>query len=267
MPLPHFIKDDDELMRLHLLGRSSNSCFIYNDYSGNVASGLSGNVLHRAGCPHVGKSNTRYQKVFFNDLDMATRWICQQRGDEGKRWRRCSCCKSEHQAHGSATPTPSPLEATTRKQAPEPKTPSHPAPGKEPFTEGKVEDLLQPWLEAQGYSVEKRVRVGNGIIDVVAHRSDSEWVIEAKGEDKGGFGTAEMNFRIGIAQICSRMEHKPGRRFALAIPLTADFQRLLRKHRDFTVFERMEIWLFVANSDGEISLVSPEQIQGFVDGL
>lgn len=126
---------------------------------------------------------------------------------------------------------------------------------------------MQPWLEAAGYSVDKRVRVGNGVIDMVARRQGDEWVIEAKGEDRGGFGTAEMNFRIGIAQICSRMDGTLERRYALALPLTTHFRRLLLKHRDFTVFERMEIWMLIISPDGIVTALSPNSVQRFVDAL
>ena len=259
---PHFIKDDDELMQRHLLGKSSGDGFVYNDYSGNAPSGSIGNVLHRAGCPYIAKANTKKPKVFFDSIGDASRWISQQRGNEGERWRRCNCCDSERSIGNKQKFDAAQLITKKTRKANQNSLNSA-----APFTEGRVEDFLQPWLEGEGYTVKKRVRVSNGIVDIVAGNHDSEWVIEAKGEDKGGFGTAEMNFRIGIAQICSRMERRLGRRFALAIPLTSHFKRLLLKHRDFTIFERMEIWLFIATADGEISLIPPNDVQGFVDSL
>lgn len=271
MPAPHFIKNDDELKQLHLLGKG----FIYNDYSGNIPSGALGNVLHLAECTNVGRSSTKYPKVFFEDIGEAAKWISNERGPEGSRWRRCVCCRSEHAAatrNPRVAPEPTkqvalskPASQVSRKPQRREKTGQDQMPP--PFTEGQVEDYLQPWLEANGYSVKKRVRVDNGIIDMVAQGQNDEWIIEAKGEDRGGFGTAEMNFRIGIAQICSRMTKQTGRKFALAIPLTAHFERLLIKHRDFTVFEKMEIWLFASDRDGSITKLSPDQIQIFVDGL
>ena len=113
----------------------------------------------------------------------------------------------------------------------------------------------------------KRVRVANGIIDMVANGDDGEWIIEAKGEDRGGFGTAEMNFRIGIAQICSRRTERARQTSALAIPMTPHFRKVLRKHRDFSVFEKMDLWLFVAEADGTITKLAPDRVQAFVDGL
>ena len=34
MQTPYFIKNDDELKRLHLQGKATGNGFIYNDYSG-----------------------------------------------------------------------------------------------------------------------------------------------------------------------------------------------------------------------------------------
>ena len=221
MQTPYFIKNDDELKRLHLQGKATGNGFIYNDYSGNIPSGALGNVLHRADCRNISKSNTKYPKVFFDRLDEAAQWITRERGAEGERWRRCECCRSERVNSGkvqlNTTPPKSTRKATALSEPRHEPTRHHDHPS---FTEDKVEDFLLPWLEAQGYSVQKRVRTSNGIIDMVARNSEIEWIIEAKGEDKGGFGTAEMNFRIGVTQICSRKVDRPNCRLALAIPMT-----------------------------------------------
>ena len=137
-----------------------------------------------------------------------------------------------------------------------------------PFTESRVEDFLQPWLEAKGYVVKKQVRVPNGIIDMIAHSPSEKWVIEAKGEDRGGYNSAEMNFRIGISQLCSRMESDRSKTtYCLAIPTTPHFTKVLKKHRNFLVFEQMSIWLLVADETGTITLVEPTAVHSYVDGL
>ncbi len=263
---PIFLRDDDELNKFHLRAHG----LIYNDYSGNVASGAIGNVLHLAGCRHVGKSNTKAPKLFFGKLEDAMAWISRERGPEGARWRRCTCCRPFAEVASPALRQGKPLPSAAFQRMPSASRrltggtrESNPS----PFTEGQVEDFLQPWLELRGYAVSKRVRVANGIIDMVAHGDDGEWIIEAKGEDRGGFGTSEMNFRIGIAQICSRRTGRVGQKSALAIPFTPQFQKVLRKHRDFSVFEKMDIWLFVARADGTITKLAPDQVQAFVDEL
>lgn len=136
-----------------------------------------------------------------------------------------------------------------------------------PFTEGRVEDYLKPWLEAHGYSVRKRVKVVNGIIDIVAYNSTNEWIIEAKGEDRGGYNTAEMNFRVGISQICSRMENRQEQSYGLAIPITEIFKKILRKHRHFDVFELMKIWLLTVDETGAVSAIHPNDVQQFVNEI
>lgn len=263
----HFIEDDGELAQLHQLGLG----FIYNDYSGPRPSGAQYNVLHTAKCQFVGNSNTRYPKIFFKDLIAAVNRLSEYRGGEGTGWRRCSCCKSEHtlQRHPSSemgwalshNPPRLPVGKSVNESLIVPKN------NEPPFTEGRVEDHLQPWLEANGYAVKKRVRVANGIIDIVAIRQSSEWIIEAKGEDRGGYNSAEMNFRIGISQICSRMEVGHGRSFGLAIPMTTHFKRVLIKHRNFSVFEQMRIWLLIASADGIITALQPADVQNYVNDL
>ena len=54
-------------------------------------------------------------------------------------------------------------------------------------------------------SVRSTVRVSSGIVDAVATRDGKRIVIEAKGEDSGGYGSAQMNFQMAFGQISSRM--------------------------------------------------------------
>ena len=254
-PCHRFVIDDKELSTLHKLGAG----LIYNDFSGLGSTGAKYNVLHKADCHWVLRSNTNVRKVLFDTLVDATRWLVGNRGAEGENWKRCGTCR------GGDHTSPVSMLAPAKPHAPYPAQIG--GEQLEPFTEGRVEDALIPWLQAQGFEVRKRVRVHNGIIDLVAHRQEEEWVVEAKGEDKGGFNSAEMNFRIGIAQICSRMERNVSKRYGLAIPLTRHFRRVLLKHMNFGVFEQMGLWMYVVCEDGSITELSPGTVQSFVDGL
>lgn len=248
-----FVINDKELSTLHQLGAG----LIYNDFSGMASTGAKYNVLHKAGCRWVLRSNTNVRKVFFDTVADATIWLRDNRGAEGENWKRCGTCRG-----GGHTGFVS-MRSQAKPRAPYPSQIA----GLEPFTEGRVEDALIPWLQAQGFEVRKRVRVHNGIVDLVAHRQEEDLVVEAKGEDKGGFHSAEMNFRIGIAQICSRMERQLNKRYGLAIPLTAHFRRVLLKHMNFGVFEQMGLWMYVVCENGSISELPPGTVQSFVDGL
>jgi len=136
----------------------------------------------------------------------------------------------------------------------------------QPFTERRVEDALVPWLERNGYAVKKKVRAVNGIIDLVATGPDGRWVIEAKGEDKGGYTSAEMNFHVGIGQIVSRMAES-SQHFALAIPLTSDFSRVLKKFRGTPGFERLGVGLFVVDENRAVRRVDPADVLRYLDSL
>jgi hypothetical protein len=167
------IRTDDELSRLHNAGVG----LIYNDYSGRGPSGARYNVLHAAHCSWVVKSNTKIPKIFFDAISEAEAWLSSNRGPEGSNWKRCgSCLAKSPDAKDSVTidTTRSPHQV-------------HPTPTAiSPFTESRVEDALVPWLEGHGYTVRKRVTAFNGIIDLEATGPDGRWLIEAKGEDRGG---------------------------------------------------------------------------------
>ena len=261
------VTDDDELRRLHV----GHHGFIYNDYRGATARGASGNVLHIAGCSAVAASNTKYSKYFTESFPTAVLWLKQNRGVEGQGWRRCRCCPDESHSSRVVNTTQSASRSNLLVCT------SPPANGvarrstsieDEPFAESQVEERLQLWFEAQGFRVVKRVRVTNGVIDLVASGHGIDWVIEAKGEDRGkGHGTAEMNFRIGISQLCSRISTREGKEYGLAIPMSPKFRRVLTKHEHFELFSRMRIWLFVVSMEGAVCRYGPDEVQPFCDSL
>lgn len=259
------IANDQELLALY----NENSGYIYNDYRGATERGASGNLLHRAGCRHVEKSNTKYPKFFFAHFDEAIDWLKDNRGQEGTGWRRCACSSEEFPVPAinlisesvigvpilvPATCPPLSMDNSTSK-------------AEKPFAEPLVEEFLVTWLQSRDYKVKKRVRVSNGIIDLVATHSGTEWVVEVKGEDRGNFNTAEMNFRVGVTQLCSRISTRENREYALAIPLTPKFRKVLIKQEQFEIFQQMRIWLFVVSPDGTVSKIPPDHVQAFRNSI
>jgi len=86
------IQTEEEFNRL----RHENG-FIYNDYAGQTPNGAAGgNVLHPAGCHHLKGIPLTYPKFYFEDLSEACEWLRQNRGEEGKGWRRCYKCYDAH---------------------------------------------------------------------------------------------------------------------------------------------------------------------------
>ena len=134
------------------------------------------------------------------------------------------------------------------------------------FREPEVESLLIKHLEASGFNAVTRPRTPSGYPDIVAEGPDGKWVIEVKGEDAGGYTSAEMNFQMGLGQIMCRMID-PGASYGLAFPWTNDFKKVLRKYRGSDGFERLGLTLFVVHRDGVVERYDAAGFQTLVDGL
>jgi hypothetical protein len=231
------INSDSELVQLNDAGQG----FIYNDYSGKGASGKDYNILHAASCSWILKSNINVRKLFFRNLDEAIDWLNMNRGKEGISWKRCGSCR----AVGRSATASSSIISTT------PVAPKIPEQSSRPFVEAEVEQLLATYLRANGYQVQLRLSVYSGIVDIAANGSDGRWIIEVKGEDRGGYGSAEMNFQMGIGQLVSRMTN-PIMLYALAFPRTSHYFRVLKKYHGSVGFERLGIRFFVVHWDGRV---------------
>lgn len=231
-----FVKSNAELEQLHSAGEG----FIYNDFSRKGPSGKDYNVLHAASCRWVARSNVNVPKIFFSNLHKAIEWLRKNRGEEGKNWKRCGTCQAKARRLSPILRGPKLLD--TAKSAPV---------RMGPFTETEAEKFLLQYLKVNDYKVRRQVRVASGIVDVVAEGPDGRWLIEVKGEDRGGCTSAEMNFQMGVGQIVSRMTD-PGVSYALAFPMTSDFKKVLRKYKGSLGFERLDLYLFVIHRDGKV---------------
>lgn len=256
------VTQDDVLRQLHEKGQG----FLYNDFSGLGATGHLYNVLHAARCPWVPRSNTNVPKLFFFTLEAARAWLTEARGEEGVGWKRCRTCRAFDPVAAPEVVEAAPSPEVNRERKRPPIAPRSAVPFL-PFKEARVEKCLASWFEAQGYRVDMRVIVASGIIDFVAYRGQEIWVIEAKGEDRGGYNSAEMNFRIGIGQVGSRMSGFENAHFGLAIPVTRDFNRVLRKFTGSIAFEKLGLWLFLIDESDGVNLVAPEEARSYIDGL
>ncbi|GEM_PF-1133158 len=85
------IQNDSELAKLYEVGEG----FIYNDYSGLGNPHVTYNILHAASCNQIKRLDTKKPKFLFRTLTDAIAWLSEQRGEEGKRWRRCGICHAE----------------------------------------------------------------------------------------------------------------------------------------------------------------------------
>ena len=76
--------DSKDYQRIQDLGQG----FIYNDFSPS-GSQPDFNLLHRASCRWLQRSNLNVDKYFFNSLQEAESWLNNTRGDA---WRKCRTC-------------------------------------------------------------------------------------------------------------------------------------------------------------------------------
>ena len=134
------------------------------------------------------------------------------------------------------------------------------------FREREVLSILVRHLKEKGWTVKEQIRVEGGSIDVGAEKEGKILLIEAKGEDRGGYGTAEMNFQIGLGQLMSRMKHSDAE-YGLAFPLTKDFTKVLRKYKGSFAFEKLGIYLVPVKRDGSCHLISPLDVLKFLQEI
>ena len=80
--------DDKHLQKLHDNGQG----FIFNDFSGMGPSGRDYNVLHKASCNWILKSNTNVKKIFFENEIEAIKWLDENRKSN---WDHCGTCSKK----------------------------------------------------------------------------------------------------------------------------------------------------------------------------
>ena len=133
------------------------------------------------------------------------------------------------------------------------------------FKESDVIGVLKRGLKQDGWSVKEQVKLANGYADLAADKDGISFIIEAKGEDKGGFSIAEMNFQMGLGQLMARMTDV-NKKYGIAFPATPDFIRALHKYEKSFAFKALDVYLFVANGDKSYYVVPPADIPAFIDG-
>lgn len=247
------IASNEELAGVHNRGLG----LVYNDFT--KAGSPKYNVLHAAWCPWLAKSNITYDKIFFESEHEAVSWLEENRGMEGEGWKRCGGpCYAKTRTQASAEYTKHSVAQTIRGTSLKETT--------EPFTEDNVQSILTNYLRKQGYEINTRVPCPSGYIDLVATKGGQSIIVEVKGEDQGGYTSAEMNFQMGFGQIISRMID-PKARYALAIPITNHYLRVLRKYRDSFGLMRLDCSFFLIHEDGDVESYTAEGLSKFITDL
>lgn len=251
------IKDDKEILKIHNSGLG----FIYNDYSGKSQSKNNDNVLHASHCDDVTRSNIKKKKFYFSRKSDALNWLEKKRGEEGVRWRCCGNCDALGQDDVEEINSNILKIGNVTLKAQENLSKID-----DVFKESKVQAILVNYLKTQNYNVKESHRVVNGLIDIVAEKDDEMIVIEVKGEDKGGYGSVEMNFQIGVEQILSRMTNK-NVKYALAFPLTGNFKKVLKKYKKTSGFQNLNLFFYITKEDETIECHTCESLIMMIDNL
>jgi len=232
------IRHEDRLRELRETGRGC----IFNDFS-RGPSGRQNNVLHESSCTWLRSANLNVAKVFFESVEEAVAWLDVNRPNN---WKRCGTCLRRS------------------SDAPVPDRAAHSDGDTDPFRESAVQEILVGYLQHRGYCVRQSQRLPSGIIDVIAESGTEKLAIEVKGEDRGGYTSAQMNFQMGIGQLMSRMADR-GVQYAIAFPLTDDFRRVLRTYEGTFGFPQAGISAFVVRLDTSVLRLSPAEFQRFID--
>lgn len=257
--MPRQVATNAELAELH----ESRLGFVYQDWTIRGAD-TSGNRLHWAGCDQVAQmlrgtkpsGRPSVPKMFFDELDDALAWLSANRGTERERWQRCTRCNASGPGMGAAADAASAGYAQSAQATDAGNV----------FREADVEDALYRHLEAGGYRVERRVRVPSGVIDAVATSTEERVVIEAKGEDRGGYTSAQMNFQVGIGQLASRMVDDASV-YALAFPDSEHYRAVLRTFAGSIAFGRLKLRFYVVGGDGSVRGIEAAEISAWIDAL
>jgi hypothetical protein len=243
----------DDYARALAVGR-----WVYNNYPGQER-------LHEAGCTYIGAERPgilNYEKIVCaGEIDC----VLETLRSRGLPRRDGGCCPGIPVGGAGANAgrrVPPAANASTRtgSGAIEQGIPS-------PCRESWIETQVANFLADAGYTLAKQAAgPTGGAIDLVATQAGETLVVEAKGEDKGGYTSAEMNFQMGVGQIASRMTDD-SRDYSLAFPFNADFQRVLRRYRGTKAFARLRLGALVVFGPGEVRRYDPDHFTKFVSEL
>jgi hypothetical protein len=141
------------------------------------------------------------------------------------------------------------------------------------FREQAVQETLCNWFENRGYVVVQRC-IDDPIsfddirncktskvfgIDIVAQKGREKWVVEAKGETKGGTASGDVDLMCGVGQLFTYITKLDENiHYAIAIPNTAHFANALKKLRKSVAIVKLKLNLFLIGPNGTVMLKEPE---------
>jgi len=141
------------------------------------------------------------------------------------------------------------------------------------FRERDVQEILCRWFANKGYVVVQKClddpanftdirncRTSTVFgIDIVAQRGTEKWIVEVKGETKGGTAAGDVDLMCGIGQLLTYMRKLDANiHYAIAIPNTTHFANALKKLRKSIAITKLNLSLFLINPDGTVMLKEAE---------
>lgn len=247
------IKSNDNLIKIH----NSGVGFVYNDWSGKSNTEKNNNVLHAASCYYVTISKTNIKKYYFSTKKEAVNWLKENRG---VYWRSCGVCDALGQDDIEE------VNKDSIKNNEEDKNSNVKTNLDTIFYEAKVQEILVNHLKKNRYNVKEQCPVPNGIVDIIAKNNGDKIVIEVKGEDKGGYTSAEMNFQMGIGQIISRMK-SVNEKYAIGFPLTTNYKKVLYKFKNTHGFKKLDLNFYVIETDGTVKEFTSSEFTEFIKNI
>lgn len=141
------------------------------------------------------------------------------------------------------------------------------------FREQAVQGILCKWFENRGYIVVQRC-IDDPIsfddirncrtskvfgIDIVAQKDREKWVVEVKGETKGGTASGDVDLMCGVGQLLTYVKRFDDNiHYAIAIPNTTHFANVLKRLRKSVAIVKLKLNLFLIEPDGTVVLKEPE---------
>lgn len=142
------------------------------------------------------------------------------------------------------------------------------------LTEDFVQNSIIEYLNQKGWSksLKSKTLKEHGVdIKVRNNKFSRYWLIEVKGDAspnaKYPRSHREVNFNLAIGQIITRMGtdrkrgYKYGYKYGVGYP--SSFKDIVLRRLPFDVCDKLNLYVFFANEDGEVEVFDWKQIKAF----
>ncbi len=150
------------------------------------------------------------------------------------------------------------------------------------FKEERIQETIANWFRQKGYFVVekcvddplqvkdiRKCRTSTVFgIDIVAQKEGQIWIVEVKGETRGGTASGDVDFYSCLGQLLRHMKlFTPDVHYGIGIPNTPHFHPALLRIKGSKAIEVLGINLILVSDAGHVELLNPRQIEGFLTSL